>query len=191
MPADFEELILASGSPRRRQLLTEAGYRFRVVRPNDSAECGICSHETPPELVARLSYQKAQDVANHIDAGIVVACDTVAECCGRILGKPQDRNQARKMLHLLRRREHHVYSGLCLWRRPSGKRQVKVAITRLHMESLTDVQVEDYLDSGAWRGKAGAFGLQDQLGWLHIAAGSETNVVGLPMELLREMLDEI
>src|SRR5688500_5131943 len=73
-------LILASQSPRRKQLLAEAGYEFQVIAPHESAECGLCSQETPPEFVARLAYQKAGDVALRIDRGLVIGCDTVAEC---------------------------------------------------------------------------------------------------------------
>jgi septum formation protein len=183
-------LILASSSPRRRQLLTEAGYSFSVVPPHPSAECGVCSRETPPELVARLAFQKAQDVAHRVARGIVIGCDTVAECQGLILGKPANREHARQMLHLMRGREHHVYSGLCLWRRPNDDHHVQVEVTRLVMDPLSDADLERYLDSDQWQGKAGAFGYQDGLDWVHVLEGSESNVVGLPMELLTRMLAE-
>ncbi|MCA9264206.1 MAG: septum formation protein Maf [Planctomycetales bacterium] len=182
------DLILASQSPRRRQLLADAGYQFRVELPRESAECGICSRETPPELVARLAWQKAQDVAQRVESGMIVACDTIAECMGQVLGKPHDREHAREMLLLLRGRHHHVYSGVCLWRQPDGIKQLRVAATELVMDPLTDQQLESYLDSEQWQGKAGAFGYQDGLDWVHIVSGSESNVVGLPMELLAEML---
>jgi septum formation protein len=184
------KLILASQSPRRRELLTAAGYKFDIVVPDESAECGICSRETPPELVARYARQKAADVASRVDSGIILACDTVAECQGSILGKPRDRDDARQMLDLIRGREHRVYSGLCLWGRPDDRRLLRVAITTLVMDPITDAELKDYLDSGLWQGKAGAFGYQDRPGWLHIVEGSESNVVGLPMELLAEMLSE-
>jgi septum formation protein len=188
MPLD--RLILASSSPRRRQLLTEAGYAFDVIAPHESAECGVCSREMPPELVARLARQKAADVAQRVAGGTVIGCDTVAECCGQILGKPANRQHARQMLDLLRGREHHVYSGLCVWQRPSDERQVKVDVTRLVMDAISDAELDAYLATGAWEGKAGAFGYQDGLDWVHILEGSETNVVGLPMELLAQMLRE-
>jgi septum formation protein len=185
-------LILASQSPRRRQLLREAGYAFDVVRPQESAECGICSRETPPELVARLAWQKAADVARHFDEEVLVlACDTVAECQGQVLGKPENRRHAREMLTLMRGREHRVYSGLCLWRRPEDATLVRVEVTHLVMDSLSDEQLNEYLDSLGWEGKAGAFGYQDGLDWVHIVEGSESNVVGLPMELLARMLEAI
>jgi len=185
------QLFLASQSPRRRELLNEAGYSFEVIAPREWAECGVCSNETPPELVARLAYQKAHDVAERIDCGVVIGCDTVVECVGQILGKPKNHEHARQMLHLLRGREHHVYSGLCLWCRPGDETHVAVEVTRLRMEQLPDDDIEDYLKSGAWEGKAGAFGLQDRLGWIQIVEGSESNVVGLPLELLQRMWNSL
>jgi septum formation protein len=183
-------MILASQSPRRRQLLQAAGYQFEVIPPTESAECGVCSGESPPELVARLAFQKAADVAPKVEEGIVIGCDTVAECVGQVLGKPHDQDHARQMLHLLRGREHRVLSGLCLWKRPQDEKRVQVAVTRLVMEDVSDQQLEEYLATDQWEGKAGAFGYQDGLPWIRILEGSESNVVGLPLELLDEMLGD-
>ena len=189
------KLILASQSPRRRQLLQEHGYHFEVSPPADTAECGICSRETPPELVARLAYQKAGDVARRVGGSdpqlLVIGCDTVAECAGRILGKPVDRAHAREMLRLLRGRPHKVYSGLCLWRPADCKTIVQVDVTELVMDDISDAELKAYLDTQQWEGKAGAFGYQDGLDWVHIRQGSESNVVGLPTELLAKMLQEM
>lgn len=187
----FGKLILASRSPRRRELLAESGYEFDVVVPGEEAECGLCSGETPPELVGRLAYQKASDVAARIARGIVVGCDTVVACVGQILGKPRDEADARRMLELLSGREHHVYSGLCIWPVPGREPLVRVARTTLRMDRLEARRIDEYLASGQWEDKAGAFGYQDRLGWVHVVEGSESNVVGLPLELLAEMLDEI
>jgi septum formation protein len=182
------KLILASGSPRRRQLLAEAGFEMEVVPPSESAECGVCSGESPPELVARLAYQKAADVVDRGHTGLILACDTVAECHGQILGKPRDDAHAREMLQRLSGREHRVYSGLCLWESPGGEPRVEVDCTVLRMDPLEGADIEQYLATGLWEGKAGAFGYQDGLDWVHIIEGSESNVVGLPMELLDRML---
>jgi septum formation protein len=187
-------LILASTSPRRRQLLAEAGYEFTVMPPTDSAESGPPPQgqpETPQQLVARLAFQKAEDVARRVERGIVIGCDTVAECEGQVLGKPTDREHARQMLDLLRGRRHFVHSGLCLWRRPDDVHRVEVEITTLIMDPLSDEALAAYLATGDWEGKAGAFGYQDGLDWVHILEGSESNVVGLPMELLQNMLKSL
>jgi septum formation protein len=195
MPDRLPKLILASRSPRRCELLSQAGYSFEVRPPRQAAERelgqrsgGVVGGETPIELVARLAFQKAADVARYVRSGLIVGCDTVAECGGRILGKPADEHHARQMLRELSGREHRVLSGLCLWRAPEARSQVRVAETTLRMDQLSDEQLHEYLASGAWQGKAGAFGYQDRLGWVHVIEGSESNVVGLPMELLAEML---
>jgi nucleoside triphosphate pyrophosphatase len=184
-------LILASQSPQRRKLLDEAGYSFEVIVPDPSAESGVCHGETPNELVARHAKQKAANVACHIDTGIVLACDTIAECGGEILGKPRDKDHARQMLQRLNGQVHHVYSGVCLWHRPSDRLIERVDVTKLRMDRIPDVELETYLDSEAWQHKAGAFGYQDGPDWLRIVVGSESNVIGLPMEQLGEMFDEI
>lgn len=151
--------------------------------------------------MARLARQKAADVAEQLRcpagageanyaAGPIVACDTVAECQGQVLGKPTHRDDARRMLELLSGREHRVYSGLCVWPLDGGQSHVRVARTTLLMDRLGDAEIDEYLASGLWEGKAGAFGYQDRVGWLRIVEGAASNVVGLPLELLEEMLAE-
>lgn len=192
-------LILGSGSPQRQRLLEDAGYVFDVVAPGDAAESGICSNCGPAELVADLAVRKAADVAEQLasapasTSGLIIACDTVAECGGAILGKANDEEHARAILRQLSGQVHRVYSGLCLWpcqiAQPARPAETRLAITELKMDDLTDFQLDEYLAGGLWRGKAGAFGLQDRVGWLHILKGSESNVIGLPLELLAEMLE--
>ncbi len=195
-------LILASGSPQRKQLLAQAGYCFEVIVPDDSAEdCGICSTGGPANLVLDLALRKAADVARTLaernvvnSPCIILACDTVAECAGAVLGKPRDEDHAQDMLRQLRGQHQRVFSGLCLW--PFGFEnlesppQTHLAVTELRMDPISDDDLDEYLASGLWRGKAGAFGYQDRHGWLHVLKGSESNVVGLPMELLAEQLDK-
>lgn len=188
MPEQPDRLILASQSPRRRMLLTEAGYRFEVIRPDDSAESGTVPDETPAEMVVRLARQKAEDVAQRVDNGLVIGCDTIALCEGHLLGKPTDRDDARRMLRHLSGRLHSVLSGICLIDAATGHTRTDVVETLLIMDRLDDTLLDSYLDSNAWCGKAGAFGYQDGLDWVHIEQGSESNVVGLPMERFAEML---
>jgi len=194
MTKHLPKLILASRSPRRRELLAAAGYDFEVIPPSDDAESGTFSDESPRELVARLARQKAADVARQIPRGPatqqILGCDTVAECTGKILGKPADREDAEAMLKLLSGQEHRVLSGLCLWPLPGGEPAVRVAVTRLRMDPLTPERLDAYLAGDQWQGKAGAFGYQDGLDWVHVVEGSESNVVGLPLELLAEMLEQ-
>ncbi|TWU67027.1 Maf-like protein YhdE [Crateriforma conspicua] len=182
-------LVLASGSPRRSQLLKAAGYRFSVQPAGDDAECGLCSSVTAPELVARYAFRKALDVVRKCGDAVVLAADTVASCDGLVLGKPDDRDHAAAMLRRLSGRRHDVFTGVCLWRSTDGRCVVDVVRTELQMKPISDATLTDHLDSGRWEGKAGAFGFQDGNDWLEIVGtGSESNVVGLPMERLAEML---
>jgi septum formation protein len=189
-------LILASQSPRRRALLAAAGFVFEVIAPDDAVERGVCSQCGAAELVAELALHKAAAIHAQVagdpnrQGQLILAADTVAECDGFILGKPRDEEDARHMLRRLSGREHRVYSGICLWKVGTAEPRIRVAETRLRMDDLTQQELDDYIASGQWEGKAGAFGYQDRLGWVHIIHGSETNVVGLPMEMLAEMLAE-
>ncbi len=190
LPTD-EPLILASGSPRRAQLLNAAGYKFTVQIASDSAECGICSRESAPELVARYAYRKAIDVAQRTERGLVLAADTVASCVGQILGKPRDQEHAESILRILSGRKHDVYTGICLLSIEKGKCIVDVVRTELKMQPLSESMLSEYFDSLGWDGKAGAFGYQDGNDWLSvIGGGSESNVVGLPMERLAELMEQ-
>jgi septum formation protein len=190
MPQRRPKIILASSSPQRKRLLAEAGYDFEVVRPLAVDECGICSRKSPAEFVARLALEKASDVALQVGSGLIVACDTVAVCDGQVLGKPENEALARRMLEMLSGREHRVLSGLCVWRIPERDPLVRVAVTRLRMERLAPADLAAYVESWQWEGKAGGFGYQDRLGWVQVVEGCESNVIGLPMEMLAEMLKQ-
>lgn len=201
------KLILASGSPRRRELLTDAGYDFVVVRPRDGAEPeGLCSNCGPAQLVVDLALAKLTDVLDQLASDrvvpeasdssmrlLVLAADTVAECGGQILGKPRDEEHASQMMQMLSGRDHRVYTGVALAEFVDGaSRQLALesVVTHLRMNDLSQEWIDGYAESGSWQGKAGGFGYQDGLGFVHITSGSESNVVGLPMEHLEKLLGE-
>ena len=190
MAKQLPKLILASRSPRRRELLAAAGIRSRSCRPPRRPSAAFAAARRPRKLVARLAYQKAADVARRIGRGLVLGCDTVAECGGQILGKPADQEHARAMLKTLSGREHRVSAGCACGRsrrRAGGSRgHDHAADGRTHAPAT-----RQYLAGGQWEGKAGAFGYQDGLDWVHVVEGSESNVVGLPMELLAEMIAKL
>ncbi|QGJ72237.1 Nucleoside triphosphate pyrophosphatase [Planctomycetales bacterium 10988] len=191
-PVVTRRLILASQSPRRRGMLEEAGYSFEVQPASDAAESGQCSGETPAEMVARYAFRKAEEVAKKIEEeAIVLGCDTVAEWQGTVFGKPAHEDHAREILKQLRGKQHLVHTGICLWLCPENQPLVKLETTVLEMKNLSDEEIEEYLESGLWEGKAGAFGYQDRTGWLSIVQGSESNVVGLPLERLQQMLKQL
>ena len=137
MKTPTAKIILASGSPRRRELLAAAGYEFEIVVPSDTAECGMCSRESPEQLVRGLPGRR-RPTWPRIESGLVLACDTVAECDGQILGKAANEDHARRMLQMLSGREHRVLSGLCLWPVPEASPWIRVAITRLRMDALNN-----------------------------------------------------
>jgi septum formation protein len=189
-------LVLASGSPRRRELLAEAGYDFRVVAARDGVEeGGLCSNCGPAELVVDLALLKLDDVVAQLagESGpqLVLAADTVAECDGQILGKPADEDHAAAMMRRLSGRPHRVYTGVALAWIASGVAEHlagEAVVTTLRMNELSEGWIAAYAASGAWEGKAGGFGYQDGLGFVHVETGSESNVVGLPMERVAELL---
>ncbi|MDR1485670.1 MAG: Maf family protein [Planctomycetaceae bacterium] len=184
---------LASQSPRRFELLTAAGFSFEVLPPDDGVEDERLANETPRQYVCRQAIQKARNVAKKIESGCVIACDTVAFCGNELLGKPADKNDARRMLKYLRGKKHYVISGLCvLTKKDNEPEKLKVIAeqTELVMQEINDQQIESYLDSGEWKGKAGAFGYQDNNSWIKIINGNESNVVGLPIEQLRKLLEQ-
>ena len=137
MSAFARKLTLACGSPRRKQLLTEAGYDFEIIVPSESAECGVCSGETPPELVARLAYQKALDVATRVGPSLIVACDTD----GR-MPRPSARQTARRsnMPERCSRCSPAAsigsIAGCASGKCPSGEPLVEVDRTTLRMDTL-------------------------------------------------------
>lgn len=185
-----EPLVLASGSPRRAELLTAAGYEFEICPPADSAECGVDYRETVSEMVARLAFQKAVDVVRRRKNSFILAADTLAACEDAILGKPADRDAAEAMLRLLSGKKHEVLTGVCLWSTGTDRCYLDVVRSRLVMDELSEEAIAGYLDTGRWRGKAGGFGYQDDNDWIRVLENdSESNVVGLPMERLAELLE--
>ncbi|WP_146389798.1 Maf family protein [Allorhodopirellula solitaria] len=186
-----EPFVLASGSPRRAELLRQAGYEFEVCPAADFAECPVDFPETASEMVARLAFQKAVEVARRRKGCFLLAADTLADCQGKILGKPTDRQHAEDMLRLLSGSEHDVYTGVCLWSTGTDRCYLDVVRSRLKMDSLSEETIEQYLAGGRWEGKAGGFGYQDGNDWIHVVENdSESNIVGLPMERLAELLEK-
>lgn len=186
--------MLASRSPRRLELARREGWHVTVVEPPEAAEADAPPRSPTESLAAyvrRLAAAKAAAVAATGISGTILACDTLSEVDGVALGKPTDRLDARRMLLTLSGREHRVITGVCLWQRPDGEPIFAHCESLLAMGPLTEEFLEWYLASGLWEGKAGACGYQDERLPLRVVAGSESNVVGLPLELVRQMLDKL
>ncbi|MDO9710045.1 Maf family protein [Paracraurococcus lichenis] len=180
MAADRLPLVLASASPRRRDLLARIGVVPDRILPTDTEEAPRKA-ELPRELAARLAADKAAAAAALAPDSLVLAADTVVGVGRRILGKPADAAEARRFLALLSGRRHHVYTGVVL-RRPDGKASVRLVDTILAFQRLTEAQVEDYVAGGEWQGKAGGYAIQGRAEmFVRFLAGSHSNVVGLPL----------
>ncbi|MFV0309498.1 MAG: Maf family protein [Desertimonas sp.] len=176
------ELVLASGSPRRRELLAQLGVAFRVVVPvvDETPSVG----EPPRALVARLAAAKAAA----IDAPLVLAADTVVDVDGAVFGKPVDGFDARRMLTALAGRVHEVHTGVAL-RREGAETVVEVVTTAVRFAPLTAVQIDRYVATGEPEDKAGAYAMQGRAGAFIIAiAGSPSNVIGLPLATVARLL---
>lgn len=187
-------IVLASQSPRRRQLLETLPIQFQVRVPDASAEpddAQPMQGESIAEFVIRLACQKASSVANMLTvSSLIIGCDTVADLDGQVLGKPRDRLHASTMLRQLSGRTHRVWSGLCVLDSHSGKRWTVADESCLQMIPLTPEQLDSYLDSNEWQGKSGAFGYQDGHAWLKLVSGTADNVVGLPLHTLGLLLQQ-
>jgi septum formation protein len=182
-------LILASASPRRRELLRAAGYEFTIIPPTIDEPAALASETSPLGLAEALSYYKACSVATGLACGTVIGADTIVAFADQVFGKPADANDARRILGTLMHNSHQVITGVTLLDASTGRRTITHEVTSVTMRPMTDEQFEDYLRSGLWQGKAGAYGVQDHDDrFVQRLDGSFTNVVGLPMELLGRLL---
>jgi septum formation protein len=184
-------LILASASPQRRKLLEQLGVPF-VVAPPDVHEPAYEGHEVSPRGWAEaLAFMKCSSVAAEHPDDWILGADTIVACGGEVLGKPADEADARRMLELQVGQVCDVITGVCLARGdPAVQRFLLGATTRVWMRD-NRAAIETYLQSGDWRGKAGAYGIQSAGGGLvERIEGSFSNVVGLPLEVVRPMLVE-
>jgi septum formation protein len=180
-------LVLASASPRRRQLLAEQGYDFTVA-PAEIEEIAP-PHLTPGEIVLWNARAKAQAIARQQPLEIVLGVDTLVAFEGRVFGKPRDLDEAFEMVSAMSGRAHEVFSGVCLARAATHEERSFVEITRVHFRPLNAAEIRAYLARIGPLDKAGAYAAQDDRGELidHVE-GSFSNVIGLPMERLVEAL---
>jgi septum formation protein len=181
------ELILASQSPRRSELLATAGFRFSVrARPVEEARA---SGESPVDYARRLAQSKAEAVWDDADE-IVLGADTVVVVDGRVLEKPAHESDARDMLHLLSGSEHVVITGICL--RHAGGAIVDHASTQVRFSSMTAAEIDEYVATGEPMDKAGAYGIQGLASkFVERIDGCYFNVMGLPISLVYRHLKHL
>ncbi len=184
-------LILASRSPRRREMLSRAGVPVDV-RPADLDDGVLRPGRVPPEQwVAALAWFKARRVAEQLQAtgeqppGTIMAADTICACGEELLGQPRDRNDARRMIQRLRNAVHRTITGVCFYDL-HRRRVLLVDAATVRMGAISDEAIETYVQSDQWRGKAGGYNLRERIeaGWPIECDGDPATVMGLPMRRL-------
>ena len=182
-------IILASNSPRRKGLLTQIGLSFTVA-PADVDE-SVLPGESPEAYAVRVALDKARIAAERAGEGIVIAADTIVVAGDAILGKPSGPADARRMLSVLSGRGHEVITGLAVVDAATGRFTVRTSATQVWFRDLSDREIESYVATGEPLDKAGAYGIQERGALLvERIEGCYSNVVGLPLSLLGEMLRE-
>ena len=178
-------LYLASTSPRRRQLLAAAGIRFAAVAPGPEPVGG----GSPQQRASQRARSKARGAAPDGPPGWVLGVDTVVALGDVDFGKPADRGAAATMLQALGGQSHQVFSALCLVSYPGTAELEATAVAVVRCGAWLPGQLDAYLDSGAWRDKAGGYGIQDAVcDFMELVEGATDTVIGLPLGLLRQLL---
>jgi septum formation protein len=182
-------LILASASPRRAALLRESGYEF-AVHPADFDEDNYFGKLMPIQLATFLAKAKAEQIANRFGYEVTLAADTVVAFGDIALGTPGDEGEARQMIELLSGTTHVVITGVAV-RCPARDIDLDCTVlSAVRMRVLTGRELDEYVASGRWKGKAGGYGIQDEHPIVTCVGGSVSNVIGLPMEQTRRLLEQ-
>ena len=187
-----KRIILASASPRRRELLAQMGLSFEVM-PSTKEEKIIEAEAS--EVVESLSAQKAEDIAQQINGdATIIGSDTIVVCDGEIMGKPHSKEEAFSMISRLQGRKHQVYTGVTVIDRINGKESKKTfaAQADVSVYPMTDAEIEAYIAKGESMDKAGAYGIQGAFGmFIKEIKGEYTTILGLPIAALYQTLKEL
>jgi len=185
-------MILASASPRRKKLLTDAGYEFSVVWPEIDESVFAFEGADTSEYAERLALAKARKVAGGYPDELVVGADTVVDFNGEMIGKPRDAKEAERITRKLFSAAHKVITGVAIVRLRDAIEMTDSAVTIVYPRKISEEQIAGHIKSNSWQGKAGAYGIQETGDeFVERIEGSFTNVMGMPMELLGEMLGKI
>jgi len=186
------QIVLASKSPRRIELLKEIGLKFITFSPGFEEQTAKRSaKESTKEIATHNAIGKAQEASKHFKNSIIIGVDTVGESHGYILGKPKDREDACRLIRLISGTTHRVVSAVCLINTVSGKTISATSETLVTMEKMDEKEIQSYVDSGEGDDKAAAYAIQGK-GSLFIEKidGDYFNVVGLPIYTLKKLLKE-
>lgn len=184
------QFILASQSPRRKHLLNLLGLKFKSFHPRiEENHRG----EIPVNYVKKLAQEKAEEANKRFRNKIIIAADTIVVINGKILEKPKSESDAKRMLRLLSGKTHIVYTAICLINQINGKKIVDYEKTLVTFRKLSNNEIDEYISTGSSFDKAGAYGIQDDLGAVFVKKinGCYYNVVGLPLQKLYVLLNKI
>ncbi|MBN2317088.1 MAG: septum formation protein Maf [Sedimentisphaerales bacterium] len=185
-------IILASASPRRRQLLSEAGYQFEIVKPDVDESVFPTQGMTTREYAETLALAKARSVAPMYPDHWVIGADTVVDFAGEIIGKPVDADDAERITKKLFSAPHQVITSVAIIKLCDDIELVESDITTVYPKTMTAGQIAEHIKGGTWRDKAGAYAIQETGdAFVERIEGSLTNVMGLPMELLDSLLTKM
>src|SRR5215470_11109691 len=180
-----EKLVLASGSPRRAEILERAGWPHEIIVAGIDET--VLDNEDPAAYVERLARSKAKAVANRLQEGLVLGADTTVVVANEILGQPVDDADARRMLQLLNAKWHDVLTGVAVVR-VGGESRVAYETTRVRFAELSDHEIDWYIGTGEPFGKAGAYGIQGKASlFIEEIEGDYFNIMGLPIRLVYEL----
>jgi septum formation protein len=183
-------LILASQSPRRKQLLTEAGYTFEVEPSNINEQ--LDTSVPLEEAIGKLSLEKATAISAQHPEAVILAADTMVALDGKPIGKPADKDMARSMIKSLSGRSHQVITGFTIMYPPRRTILSGTDVTDITFRELTDTEIEDYVNTDEPYDKAGGYGIRETAkDWLVKAEGSMSNISGLPMEQITVGLEQV
>lgn len=177
------QIILASGSPRRKELLELIGVEFKIITSNKEE---VITSTNPEEVVKELSMMKAEDVAEGVEGPVVIlGADTVVAHGGRILGKPKDKEDAFRMIRSFAGEDHYVYTGVCIIKKEADGSEKKISFaegTKVTVYPMTDEEIERYVASGEPMDKAGAYAIQGLFApYIKEIEGDYYNIVGFPI----------
>lgn len=184
-----EKVVLASSSPRRKEILDAAGWPYETIVAG--VDESLLPDEKPAAYVQRLAVSKAEAVARRLHSGLVLGADTTVVIDNQILGQPEDDRDARRMLQLLNGRWHEVLTGVAVVR-VGGATLVDFETTRVRFAEMNEQEIDWYIATGEARGKAGAYGIQGAAGlFIEEIQGDYFNIVGLPIRLAYELAAKV
>jgi septum formation protein len=198
--AEKNRFILASASPRRKDLLAKAGYKFDIIVSNVDESALPVKGLSPIQFACSAAIAKANDVAQRFNDRLIVASDTVVDYNGEIIGKAENAEHAKEIIRKLFSGPHKVITAIAMVKKDAGLEIIEYDSTTVYPTGMSEKQIEEHIASDVWKGKAGAYGIQCRKAspsgeggdkYIERIEGSETNVMGFSMELFEKMIKKV